>query len=489
MIFIKFLYFQIRKAAQHAVVSIIHGSSFMLPPKPSDTEGEDDNEMDANQPQQQIKSHPASSRVTKFCLSQFKPEILAQQQTTVLHTLALLKETISGFKTDDIRTVCEHLLSIMTAANVLIRTNCLQTLHQLFVSRTTNLNGVLCAKLLTAIHEYRPDRTDYRQTLAWLTVLKEGHIHLSQLDLNLCINALPIFVEICCSDLWLSDRTDIIVGVSNAIKELLYECVKPACATEELANVYRVPISKILMSVHKVLSAPFGEVAKYVVLTFSIIFEVCGEHFTKELAPSLLELAKRYDTQSSLRIQIEHAIISAIKSMGPEVVLKSIPLTNAKGEVLLEKSWLLPLLREGASGATFKFFKEVILALALDCNKKWHKFAEEKQVSMSHTYELLCCQLWGLFPGFCRAPKDPDNFRLIAPTLGNALDNNPEFRAPIFDGLIELIQNEEQTVIHEALGKYAKNFLPRLFNIYTQKPNGTYEQDLRKKSLEVIKVN
>lgn len=207
------------------------------------------------------------------------------------------------------------------------------------------------------------------------------------------------------------------------------------------------------------------------------------------MAPSLATLAKRYDTQSTLRIQIEHSIIAAIKSMGPEPVLKAIPLTNSKGEVVLEKSWLLPLMREGASGATFKFFKEVILPLALDCNTKWHKFAEEKQVSMSHTYELLCCQLWGLFPGFCRQPQDPANFGLIAPTLGNALDNNPEFHAPIFDGLIELINNEAQTEVHESLGKYSKNFLPRLFNIYTQKPNGSYEADLRKKSLEVIKVS
>lgn len=465
------------------------GRLSMLPSKFYNDKANDDNGACTKATyQQHMKYHPASNRVFKFCLNQFKPEILAQQQTTVLHTLALLKETINCFKNDDIRTVCEHLLSIMTAANVLVRTNCLQTFHQLFLSRTTNLNSLLCAKLLTAVHEYRPDRTDYRQTLAWLTVLKEGYIHLSQLELGLCINALPSFVEICSSDLWVSDRTDIIVGVSNAIKELLYECVRPACLTKELADVYRVPISKILFSVHKVLSAPFGEAAKYVVLTFSIIFEVCGAFFGKELSVTLLELAKRYDTQSALRIQIEHAIISAIRSMGPEVVLKSIPLTNTKGEVLLEKSWLLPLLREGAAGANFKFFKDNILALALDCNKKWHKYADEKQVSMSHTYELLCCQLWGLFPGFCKNPKDPDNFKLIAPTLGNALDNNPEFRAPIFDGLIELMQNEEQTIIHEALGKYAKNFLPRLFNIYTQKPNGTYEQDLRKKSLEVIKV-
>lgn len=174
--------------------------------------------------------------------------------------------------------------------------------------------------------------------------------------------------------------------------------------------------------------------------------------------------------------------------MGPEIVLKTIQLTNSKGEVLLERSWLLPLLRQGAKGSTFKFFKEFVLPLALDCNNKWHQHAQGQQKSMSHTYELLCCQLWGLFPGFCREPADPENLRLIAPTLGNALDNNPEFRAPIFDGLTELIANEESAEIKEALAKYSRNFLPRFFNIYAQKPNTTYEADLRKKTLDVIKV-
>ncbi|XP_053948868.1 RRP12-like protein [Anastrepha ludens] len=475
---------KVRKAAQHAIVSIVHGSSFMRPAKDEEEEGEDNTTVE----QPKVTSHPASSRITKFCLNQFKPEVLTNSQTTVLHTLTLLKDILSGLKTEDIRSICENLLSIMTAANVLIRTTCFQTLHALFASRTTNLNGPLCAKLLAAIHEYRPDRADVRQTIAWITVLKEGHIHLASLDLNLCMNALPRFFEICATDLWMSERAEIINSVSNCIKELLYECVKSACESPEKAEVYRIPIIRIIASLEKVLSAPFGEMAKHVILIFTIVFEVCGKYFSKELAPSLLTLSKRYDTQSALRVQIEHSIIAAIQSMGLENALKTIPLTNSKGEVLLERSWLLPLMREGTKGASFKFFKEFVLPLALDCNNKWHKYAQEKQQSLSHTFELLCCQLWGLFPGFCREPVDPENLRLIAPTLGNALDNNPEFRAPIFDGLTELILNEESAEIKEVLAKYSKNFLPRLFNIYAQKPNGTYEADLRKKGLDVIKL-
>uniref|UniRef100_A0A0K8U887 RRP12-like protein n=2 Tax=Bactrocera latifrons TaxID=174628 RepID=A0A0K8U887_BACLA len=473
---------KVRKAAQHAIVSIIHGSSFMRTPKGEDAERE------VSEEQPKVKSHPASNRITKFCLNQFKPEVLTNSQTTVLHTLTLLKDILSGLKTEDIRTVCESLLSIMTAANVLIRTNCFQALHALFASRTTNLNGPLCAKLLAAIHEYRPDRADIRQTVAWVTVLKEGHIHLALLDLNLCMNALPRFIDICATDLWMSERAEIISSVSNCLKELLYECVKPASESAERSEVHRITIMRIITSLEKALNAPFGEMAKHVILIFSIVFEVCGKHYSKELSRSLLTLSKRYDTQSALRVQIEHTIIAAIQSMGPENALKTIPLTNSKGEVLLERSWLLPLLRQGAKGATFKFFKEFVLPLALDCNNKWHQHAQDQQKSMSHTYELLCCQLWGLFPGFCREPADPENLRLIAPTLGNALDNNPEFRAPIFDGLTELIANEESAEIKEALAKYSKNFLPRLFNIYAQKPNTTYEADLRKKTLDVIKL-
>lgn len=256
----------------------------MMTTSNSNDENNDDSEAptstnNANSNQIKIKSHPASERITKYCLKQFKSEILANSQTTVLHTLTLLKDTLSGFRTEDIRTVCEHLLSIMTAANVLIRNNCFQALHSLFASRTENLNGTLCAKLLAAIHEYRPDRSDVRQTLAWITVLKEGYIHLANLDLNLCMNGLPRLIEICVSDLWMSDRAEIISGVSNCIKDLLYECVRPACATQELADRYRAPAERIIGQINKVLNAPFGDVAKYVILTFSIVFEVCGKYY------------------------------------------------------------------------------------------------------------------------------------------------------------------------------------------------------------------
>lgn len=474
---------KIRKSAQQAITSVIHGSYFMLPAcsLPDPNTGITSSSSSA-------LFHPAGTRVAKFSIQQFQPDNIANSQTVVLHTLGLLRDTLNGFRSEDIKIICEHLLSIMTAANVLIRTSCFHVLHSLFSSKTRNLSPILTGRLISAIYEYRPDRSDSRQTLAWLTVLKQAHIFLAAFDLTLCINSVPKLLDICASDLWVVDRNEIINGASHTIRELFNECIRPGCETKTTADIHRVAISKCIELVAKGLDAPFGYVATQVVLTFATVFEVTGTHFADVLVDPLRAIGNRYDPDSSFRLQIEHSILAAIPTMGPEYVLKAIPLGTSgnKLEVELNRSWILPLLREAISNATIEFFVNYILELANNCNMKWKKNKAENNVALAHTYELLCNQLWGLFPGFCRKPRDIHNFRYVAKILGTILNDYPELRAPVLDGLTELMTNAEDDGKNE-LSKYAKNFLPRLFNIYTTKPNGSYESDIRQITLRVIK--
>lgn len=483
---------KIRKSAQHAVTSVIHGSCFMVPPAQRALQLSEVGEPVNTTPlatESKVLFHPAGNRVAKFCIQQFKPDNIANSQNIVLHTLGLLRDTLNGFKTDDIKTICEHLLSIMTAANVLIRTNCFHVLHSLFSSKSRNLSANLTGKLITAIYEYRPDRTDVRQTLAWLTVLTQAHICLASYDLSLCINSIPTIIDICAADLWMSERNEVVGGASNTIKDLFIECIKMACETKKLAGIYREAITKCIQSVGKGLAAPFGHVATQVVLTFATVFEVTGKWFAPVLVEPLRAIGNRYDSESSFRLQIEHAVLSAIPTMGPQYVLKAIPLTDGPDSdaVELTRSWILPLLREGISESTLEFFVNHILKLAAYCNKQWKSHSAAKNMSSAHTYELLCSQLWGLFPGFCRKPRDITNFRYVAKTLGTVLKDNPELRAPVLDGLKELMTNADDDG-KKVLAVFAKNFLPRLFNIYITKPSGSYESDLRKVTLDVIKV-
>lgn len=472
---------KIRKAAQHAVASIIHGCYFMAPPKSADSDVEISGTSNANR----ILFHPAGTYVAKFCIEKFEAGNLVKSQTVVLHTLALLRDTLNGLKTDDIKDICERLLSIMTASKVMIQTNCFHTIHSLFASKTPNLTASLAAKLIAAIYDYRPERSDVRQTLAWLTVMKEGHICLASFDLTKCVTALPRFVEIVAGDIWMSENNQVASGATNILKEILLECVGPASVTQQSAKMHRKPIVSVLNSIAKGLSAPFGAVSQQVILLYETVFNVAGRWFRETLQGSLNAIAMRYDKEVSGRSQIERTLEAAIKAMGPEATLKAVPLREASGAVNLAYSWILPLLREAINQSSFRYFYEHILPLANRCFDSWEQHRQEENMASARTNELLFCQLWGLFPGFCRDPIDVLEFGAIAPTLGDHLKKKIDTRLPILDGLHELLKNEDPEFKRQ-LGRYAKNFLNILLNIYVTKPSGSYENDIRTKVMEVV---
>lgn len=475
---------KIRKAAQHAIASIIHGCYFMAPPKSSEN-GDDSEEVADTATANKILYHPAGTCVAKFCIEQFKAGNLVKSQTVVLHTLALLRDTLNGLKEEDIKDICECLLSIMTASKVLIQTNCFHTLHSLFASKTPNLSASLVAKLIAAVYDYRPERSDVRQILAWLTVLKEGHICLASFDLTKCIAALPRFVDIVAGDIWMSENNQIASGASNALKEILLECVQPACVTEQSANLHRKPIVSVLSSIAKGLTAPFGAVSQQVVLLYATVFDVAGRWFGATLQAPLNAIAARYDEEVSARPQIERTLEAATRTMGPEAILRAVPLRDEKGAVNVERSWILPLLREAIHRSSFRYFYEHILPLANRCFEIWELQKQQENMAIARTNELLYCQLWGLFPGFCREPIDILEFGSIAPTLGDHLKRKVDTRLPILDGLLELLQSEDEEFKRQ-LGRYAKNFLNILLNLYVAKPSGSYENDIRTKVMQVI---
>lgn len=172
--------------------------------------------------------------------------------------------------------------------------------------------------------------------------------------------------------------------------------------------------------------------------------------------------------------------------------------------------WLVPLLRSGLVGVNMGFFADAILPQARALGAR----AEHARNSQS-SYEAQRCgaaehALWSLFPAFANWPSDAsDAFPLIAKDLGNALSSRIDLQGPICEGLKRLIRqgrigagvyevddddeagdgastiaagepNDDQmpatfTVdIAEAqlaaVSKYARNFLPILFNLFVSSP-------------------
>lgn len=187
--------------------------------------------------------------------------------------------------------------------------------------------------------------------------------------------------------------------------------------------------------------------------------------------------------------EVEHATGCAVKALGPEFVLRNIPIREEDG-INLDRSWLLPVLREKMVGAQLRYFATEILELATFSRRRSREFAQAHDTPRAHTYDLLCTQLWALLPSFCNCPADVrDSFKTIARVLGNVLKDNPEFRLSVMQALRKLVAcSADKEEDRSELARFAKNYLPILLNIYMSPAKGSAAEGQRLAALETIQV-
>ncbi|CAL7937924.1 unnamed protein product [Xylocopa violacea] len=459
---------KVRKSAQHGVCAILKGSDTKI-----------DN---LSQP------HPAASHIGKFCITQLDLNSEPGGVTSILHILTLLKDILHHFSRSHVKTVCESLLNLMTMKNMLITSCCLQTFHGLFVSRPSEavLPAQRNAQIITALYDFQPSSTDTQPTLAWLAVMQEAHLNLAQTSLNLCAAILPKMLHKCI-ELWLSDKSEVISGTSHTIKILLQDCIGKMCENDEAIAKYNNTIEQTIFMLHKALSYQYLEAWYYILHLIALLFQIIGKTKTTKLAEILKTLADLRDSYNfSSKNDAEYAIGAAIKAMGPEIVLTLIPLKTSDNAIKLERTWLLPLLKDCVTSGTLAFFMETLLPLATLCEEKTGETIGGK------TYELLISQIWAVLPSICNNATDvKDNFKNIAKLLGMTLSDKSCLRLSIMSALRKLItkavESDRKEDIFE-ISRFAKNYLPILLNLYSTKPNGTDEEGQRLAAFDTIKV-
>lgn len=79
----------------------------------------------------------------------------------------------------------------------------------------------------------------------------------------------------------------------------------------------------------------------------------------------------------------------------------------------MDRSWLLPVLKENVRGSTLKYWFNDILPMAIACQRQSLRLAEANDGIGAHSSELLSLQLWSLLHSFCNSPTDiKDNFKV-----------------------------------------------------------------------------
>uniref|UniRef100_A0A674JVB7 Ribosomal RNA processing 12 homolog n=1 Tax=Terrapene triunguis TaxID=2587831 RepID=A0A674JVB7_9SAUR len=449
---------KVRKEAQHGVCSILKGSEFLF----GDTAP---------------THHPAAQSTARFCVQEIEKSGGTKEATTTLHVLTLLRDLLPCLPLAVVKTCCETLLRVMTLSHVLVTACAMQAFHSLFSAKPglACLSAELNAQIITALYDYMPSENDLQPLLAWLAVMEKAHSNLARLQWSSACWDLPR-----CSLLPSLARMGL-RGVANPsprdcpLQALLSECVAPHMA--ELGPVSASGpashVCRMFRAVEEGLTYRFHAAWASVLQVLRAFFEVCGKQchpFMRKCLQSLCDL--RHSPHFPHTSELDRAVGAAVASMGPEVLLQAVALEIDGTEETLDfpRSWLLPVIRDHVQGTRLSFFTSYFLPLAATLKSRAVELAQAGKSLESKIYDTLQWQIWTLLPGFCTRPTDVmASFKGLARTLGTAISERADLRLTVCQALRTLISKGCETDAERAeVGRFAKNFLPILFNVYSQ---------------------
>uniref|UniRef100_A0A8C1CWC5 Ribosomal RNA processing 12 homolog n=1 Tax=Cyprinus carpio carpio TaxID=630221 RepID=A0A8C1CWC5_CYPCA len=463
---------KVRKAAQQGVCSVLRYSDFVF----SD-----------NAP----VHHPAAAATAKFCCKELEQSGGSKEDTTTLHVIGLLKDLLSAFPLSSVKSCCETLLRLMTLSHVLVTANAMQAFHKLFSSKPSpaSMSAELNAQIITALYDYVPSENDLQPLLAWLAVMEKAHVHLSSLQSSLSISHLPRLFSVTMSCL-LSPHTQVVSTATQTLKTLLNECVAPHMA--EIGPVLPSTsagngacILKMFRIVEEGLSYRFHASWPFVLQILGCFYRAAGRQAHPIMIKSLQSLCDlRATPQFPFSGELDLAVGGAVENMGPEVVLKAVPLliTGTDDDLEFPRSWLIPVIRDHVKNTQLAYFTSYFFPLANNL--------KQTGLYQSQIHTLVYIAIWTMLPGFCTKPTDLlASFKGIARSLGMALNDRPDLRLCICQALRTLINKSCDTEEEKAeLKRFSKNFLPILFNVYNQQPKPGEMVSARMAVLDTIRV-
>ncbi|XP_030342706.1 RRP12-like protein [Strigops habroptila] len=470
---------KVRKAAQYGVCSVLRGSEFMF----GDAAPE---------------HHPAAPSTAKFCVQEIEKAGGTKEATTTLHVLALLRDLLPCFPAAVVKTCCETLLRVMTLSHVLVTACAMQAFHSLFSAQASVacLPAELNAQIITALYDYVPSTSDLQPLLTWLSTMERAHVNLGRLQKDLCWAHLPRLFS-AAMNCFLSPHSQVVAAAARTLETLLSECVAPHM--EDLGSVSASApapaayLCKMFRSVEEGLTYRFHAAWDEVLRVLEVFFETCGKQchrIMKKCLQSLCDL--RLSPHFPYTAEVDQAVGAAVSTMGPEVLLEAVPLDiDGKEETLdFPRSWLLPVLRDYVQGARLGFFTSYFLPLAATLKSRALEFTQAGKSMEAKIYDTLQWQVWTLLPGFCTHPTDVlEAFKGLARTLGTAISERPDLRPTVCQALRTLIHKGCGTDVERAeVGRFAKNFLPILFNVYSQPEEDGGSNAQRRSVLDTVRA-
>uniref|UniRef100_A0A914WPA7 Ribosomal RNA-processing protein 12-like conserved domain-containing protein n=1 Tax=Plectus sambesii TaxID=2011161 RepID=A0A914WPA7_9BILA len=435
--------------------------------------------------------HPAAASVGQFCIQQLEQCAGPGAGITATRVLCLLEGIMHKMPGATFKTVAETIFRSLTLSDGKVKCAALQALYRSLQRQPgdASLPIETNAQLILALRDFQPLPNDVAVCAYWMQALCEAHVCLTAKDRHKSSELLPRSFELIVSH-YDHGHEPLAEVTSTAVARLVERCLE---GDDHLSDLCVRQLERAL----NLQSAPvWRHVLKSLSKVFEELKELCADlPATRKTLTTLAEL--RESDECFCKGEVELTIGAAIRHIGAGPVLAVVGLDLDPAlpnlPVDVRRSWLLPVLRASVSRAPLALFVRYFLPLAI----KLHRRLPNLDAVSAKVYETVQRQLWDLLPAFCAAPTDlEESFPDLAQVLGAALTERPDLRLTVLAGLRGLVRFAQAPDAPEsrqqAVAKYAKNYLPILFSLYTADPpavpSGYDTKGVRLAVLETIRL-
>ncbi|CAI5442221.1 unnamed protein product [Caenorhabditis angaria] len=434
--------------------------------------------------------HPASGAVGQLILNHIETFLSSAKgdSTNVVRFLCLLEGVMHKMPANLFKKMAEAMLKCFAISDAMVKCSALQCLHRALQRQPCDsaLPTETNTLLLVALRQLGTSVADVTVTAYWMQALAEAHVCLTAKDSKKSIQnayqTLPLFVKI-----FETGNEQLAQVTYQSLTRVIDNCVKD---DNECAKF-------LLAQLHSAMTMKSASVWKFILRAQMKLYEVCGDGIQgAEFTKVIEDLAKlRQSDECFCKTELDFTIGAAVRHVGIAHVMKILSLDVDPDAAILStefsRSWLLPILRVNIHNAPISLFTSLFLPIAM----KIHRRLNTLQPPVQRLYTTFQFQLWELLPAFCESPSDLEtSFPDIAPILGAALQERNDLRMTVLNAIrralkFSLEPGAPQERI-DVMSRYAKNFMPIFFNMYTASVvDGAYDdKGVRLSVLEAIRV-
>jgi ribosomal RNA-processing protein 12 len=414
----------------------------------------------------QDEVHPSAKMVAKAVKEEL--EIANGNRETITRLLCLMEGILYRMPESTLASLLEILLQLGSASDSTVRCSAFQCIQRTLERPPSpsvfpiNRN----AELILALRAHQTP-ADISVFAYWLQALSEAHCCLSKMTPEKSVNLLPETLEIF-GKAFNTPSVELGHAVHLSLNKLMAESIK---GNSEAAQ-------KCLEMLEKSLNVQNTSIWKFVLQSMAVLFDesksaVEGPVLNKVLL-TLASLREKDDCICPGNIDVVFG--SAIKNIGLSKVLSIVEVgidpSASKMPTDFPRSWMLPLLSDHVQNEKIQFFVDSIMPFLVALHDRILKL----EPFVAKLYTTVETQYWQILPQLLNSAVDfSESFPILAPMIGSALAHRLDLRLVLLRSLRSSIRFAEKNGHEDIVKRFAKNYLPILFNIYTALPAETME--------------